>query len=186
MGKFQKPSDPDSLLSSSLQPPVTSTDFKPNPSQQPVLKLSLCVPLLVPKGQLYISAILALFNKWQLLALFIYIFRSYSFDHVWFEVFTAETLNNSVLWDVMAYGPCNNWHIGETYHLHNQGDKNRSPIIATLMMEAIRSSQTSVLTRVTRRNIAEDGVRQLLSPLGAAKCTWYNKSYSPWKKRIGP
>jgi hypothetical protein len=34
----------------------------------------------------------------------------------------------------------------------------RSLIIVTLMMEAIRSSETSVLTRATRRHIREDGI----------------------------
>jgi hypothetical protein len=33
-----------------------------------------------------------------------------------------------------------------------------SPILVTLIMEAIRSSETSVLTRVTRRHIPDDGV----------------------------
>jgi hypothetical protein len=33
-----------------------------------------------------------------------------------------------------------------------------SPILATLMMEAIRSHETSVLTRAARRNIPEDGI----------------------------
>jgi hypothetical protein len=33
-----------------------------------------------------------------------------------------------------------------------------SPILVTLMMEAIRSSEMSVLTRATQSNIAEDGI----------------------------
>jgi hypothetical protein len=35
-----------------------------------------------------------------------------------------------------------------------------SPILVTLMIVAIRSSKTSVLTRVTRPNILEDGILQ--------------------------
>jgi hypothetical protein len=34
----------------------------------------------------------------------------------------------------------------------------RSPILVTLMMEALSSSDTSVLTRATQQNISEDGI----------------------------
>jgi hypothetical protein len=38
-----------------------------------------------------------------------------------------------------------------------------SPILVTLMMDALCSSKTSVLTRATRRNIPEEGVLRLIS-----------------------
>jgi hypothetical protein len=38
-----------------------------------------------------------------------------------------------------------------------------SPILVTLMMEALHFSETSILTRVTRPNIPVDGILHLLS-----------------------
>jgi hypothetical protein len=45
-----------------------------------------------------------------------------------------------------------------------------SPILVTLLMEALRSSETSVLTRTTLRNIQEDGILQLMFALNLV--TW--------------
>jgi hypothetical protein len=46
-----------------------------------------------------------------------------------------------------------------------------SPILLTLIMEAIRSSETSVLTRTTRRHIPKDDILQSveLSPIRCSK-----------------
>jgi hypothetical protein len=69
---------------------------------------------------------------------------------------------DAVLWDVTLSGSCKNRRFGGTYRLHrgdkNRRDRNNVPILVTLMMKSIRSSETSVLTRATKRNIPEDGI----------------------------
>jgi hypothetical protein len=94
----------------------------------------------------------------------------------------AVTMKNAVFWHVAPCGSCKNRHFGRMHRLHHQGDKNQravtrnrstmgrnmcttanvvpsSPILVTLTIEEMRSSETSVLTRTTHRNIKEDAVK---------------------------
>jgi hypothetical protein len=91
-----------------------------------------------------------------------------------FEVFMAVTVKNDVFWDVTPCGSCKNRRFERTYPLHNRVKRISvlettsavtsinvvfsSLTIFTLMMEAILSSETSALTRATRRHIPEDGI----------------------------
>jgi hypothetical protein len=63
-----------------------------------------------------------------------------------FEVFTAVAMKNAIFWDVTPCGSCKNLQRASV------------AILVTLMMEAIHSSETSVLIRATLRNIPEDSI----------------------------
>jgi hypothetical protein len=72
---------------------------------------------------------------------------------------------NAVLWDAAPSGSCKNRRFGGTLVFPRSvlrflviATVPRSPIRVALTMVAIRSSETSVLTRATRLIIAEDGI----------------------------
>jgi hypothetical protein len=57
-----------------------------------------------------------------------------------------------------------------------------SPILVTLMMEALSSSETSVLTRATRRNIPEDAILLNISYLTIL--TEFRAELNPWIRAL--
>jgi hypothetical protein len=86
-------------------------------------------------------------------------------------VLTFKLINffkNAAFSVVTPCDSCNNRRFGGTYRFHHHGNSllrllltvnfiTSSLILVTLMMEVVCSSETSVLTRATRRNIAYDG-----------------------------
>jgi hypothetical protein len=58
-----------------------------------------------------------------------------------------------------------------------------SPILVALMIEALRSSKTSFLTRATRRNIPEDGILQVIITLHIEH---YFLLFMSYPKRLQP
>jgi hypothetical protein len=75
------------------------------------------------------------------------------------------TMKNGVFWDVTPCGSCKNRRFGGTSRLHHHFLRSvlrllvtanvvpSSPILVTLMMEALSSSKTYVLTSATLRGL---------------------------------
>jgi hypothetical protein len=94
--------------------------------------------------------------------------------YVRFEVFKAVTLKNAVFWDVTPYGSWKNRCFGKSMASIISVERisqlktlavTSTEILVTLMMEAIRISETLGVTRTTRRNIPGDSILHVYKTL---------------------
>jgi hypothetical protein len=115
------------------------------------------------------------------------------------EVFTAVTMKNGVFWDVTPVALVRT-DVSEEHSAYFIRRVRRllvtasvvpsSPIVVTLMKEALSSSETSVLTRATWRNIPGDTILQCKYSLLDEYLRCHNELFArpywlPFHKRIG-
>jgi hypothetical protein len=77
---------------------------------------------------------------------------------VWSRAETTNAMKNAVFCDVTPCGSCKDRRRCVLRFLVTANVVPSSPFLVTLVMEVIRSSESSVLTKVTQRNILEDGI----------------------------
>jgi hypothetical protein len=70
-------------------------------------------------------------------------------------------MKNGVFWDVTPCGSCELVFLRSVRRLLVTTNVPSSPILVTRTMEALSSSDASILTRATRRNITEDAILYL-------------------------